>query len=251
MALVAKLVEATRAKQKLSHIGRDLDQLPASLSTTSFSRLQEASRDTAIATFTADRILPVLERKLAEQLDEATLRAGLDWELSETGRLINRLEAEMPEQQVAFKEFVRQLVEKGGRVTDPRARSCSQVDILRNQTEAALPLMEALGAAEAMSMFIQKQMPLDTAAIQSAIVSMRPLLREIGRLSVLAECLFALKEVSDADFEKWLEFLRSDAGGKYARAASAAMRDALLARAEVYTQVMLEVARRLKDRNEI
>ena len=56
--------------------------------------------------------------------------------------------------------------------------------------------------------------------IRRGVVSMRPLLREGAREGVLAGCLFAYRNVSDAEIEQWLEFLRSDSGGRYARASA-------------------------------
>jgi hypothetical protein len=91
---------------------------------------------------------------------------------------------------------------------------------------------------------------MDLEAIQAGIVVLRPMLREASRQSLLVQCLFELQDLTDGEFDKWLEFLRSEAGGKYARAESAAFRDALLARAEIFTRVLLEVARRIKVRNE-
>src|SRR5206468_3274161 len=45
MALVRQLVEATREREKLARLGKDLDEVPMPLPSASLSKLQEASRD--------------------------------------------------------------------------------------------------------------------------------------------------------------------------------------------------------------
>jgi len=215
-------------------------------------KLAAAIRATAVASFQPAPILASLERKLADSLDVATLRAGLQWERSDVGRKINRLqlEAEKPERRLAAKEFMREFTRKGGVTDDPRARACAQVDILSNGTDALLPIMEAFAAAGIMAVGTQQGQPLDMNQIERAVVAVRPLLREATRQIALATCLFELRDLTDGEFEQWLEFLRSDAGGRYERAATASARDALLARVEIFTRVLLDVTRQLKGRGE-
>jgi hypothetical protein len=49
---------------------------------------------------------------------------------------------------------------------------------------------------------------------------------------------------------QWLEFLRSDSGGRYARGFNDALRGALLEVTDVFTRTLLEVARQIKGRAE-
>jgi TPR repeat protein len=140
MALALQLTEALRSREKLARMQAENDQLPMDLASGASAQLLEAFRDVAQASFGPESLLPIYERKLAELLDPATLRAGIEWERSETGRRINELEIEKPKQRAAYKDFARQFLAKGGAGTnDPRGRACSQVDILRNRTEATLP----------------------------------------------------------------------------------------------------------------
>jgi hypothetical protein len=76
-------------------------------------------------------------------------------------------------------------------------------------------------------------------------VKARPML-QFARQAVLSLCLFAFKDLGDAEFEERLQFLRSDIGGRYSRAYNDALRDALLDVSEVFTRTLMEVARQLK-----
>ena len=214
-------------------------------------KLFQAIRVTAVASFRPDRILAFTERRLAETLDAATLQVGLQWERSDVGRHMHRLELETakPEQRTAINEFARELVSKGGRTNEPRARACAQVDTLANQTDAMLPFLEAVTAG-VMIGNAQQAPTTDLDGIRRAVVSARPLLREAARQTVLAQCLFTYRDLSDAEVEQWLEFLRSDSGGRYARGRNDALRDALLDVSEVFTRTLLEVARQIKGRGE-
>ena len=135
-------------------------------------------------------------------------------------------------------------------VNDGRARACAQADVLENNTEVMLPFLEAVATGGIMAALTQQGRPLDMKEIEHAIVKIRPLLRQSARQRTLAGCLFQSRELTDTELEQWVEILRGDAGGRYARGVNAAMRDALLARAEIFTRVMLEMARQLKGRAE-
>jgi hypothetical protein len=189
---------------------------------------------------------------VAETLDAETLQAGLQWEKSEVGPRINTFEVERPKRTDEYAEFARQFAGKGAVVNDPRARACSQADILQNKTEATLPLVEAVSAGVMMAVLAQQgAQSMDMGVVEKTVVAMRPMLREVSRQGVLTQCMFELEGLGDAEFDQWLQFLRSDAGGRYARGTSTALRDTLLARAEIFTHVMLEVARQLRIRKEI
>ena len=215
-------------------------------------KLGDAMRDTAIASFRSARILASFERGLSETLDSAALRAGLEWERSELGRTINRfaLEAAKPELRAARKEFVERFIRNGGATNDARARACAQKDILDNSTDAMLPLLEAFGAAGGMAAVAQQGQSLDFDAIQRLATALRPILRDMARQTLLAGCLFSFRRLGDAEFEKWLEFLRTDLGGRYARGVVTAQREALLEVAEVFTRTLVDVARQLKGAGE-
>ena len=209
----------------------------------------EAIRITLVASFRPDRITASTERRLAEGLDATTLHIGLEWERSDVKRHMHRLELEAskPEQRAAINEFGREIVSKGGRTNDPRARACAQADTLSNQTETLVPFLEAMTAG-VMIGNAQQAPALDMDGIRRAVVSVRPLLREVAREGVLAQCLFTYRDLSDAEVAQWLEFLRSDSGGRYARGFNDALRDALLDVTEVFTRTLLEVARQIKGR---
>lgn len=251
-ALAHEVIQVSLARDKWSNETLSQEMDDPRKSTNLSPQLVDAMRAAVQASFQPDAILASWERKLAETMDAATLQVGLQWERSDLGRHINRLEAEAkkPDQHAAYVESVRQLVSKGGTVNDARTRACAQVDILANQTDALLPVFEAISAVGVMALGAQQGQQVDKAAIEHAVVTARPLFRETARQVVLAGCLFELRELTDGEFEQWLAFLRSEAGGRYARGASAALRDALLARAEPFTRVMLEVARILRARGE-
>jgi hypothetical protein len=141
------------------------------------------------------------------------------------------------------------LVSNGGRTADPRARDCAQADTLSDRTDTIAPFMEALTAGAMIASAQQAPAP-DMDTIRSSVLTMRPMIHEMTRVAMLAACLFAFKDLTDAEFDDWLQFLRSDVGGRYARAYNDARRDAMLDVSEVFTRTMLEMARRLKTRNE-
>jgi hypothetical protein len=83
-------------------------------------------------------------------------------------------------------------------------------------------------------------------AIQRTIIRVRPAIHEAARETLLAQCLLSFKDLSEEEMEEWLRFLRSDAGGKYARGYNNALRDALLDVSEVFTRTLIEIARQIK-----
>ena len=254
-ALARDIIEATGAREMLSlTFAPDTfkERIATQRTDSKMSpKLREALEVTALASFRADRILASLERGLSGTLDSATLRAGLEWERSDLGRTITRLELEAakPELQAAKKEFVEQFVKRGGAANDARARACAQKDILDNSAEALLPFLEVVVAGGMMAS-TQAGQSLDLDAIQRLIAAIRPILRDTVRQATLADCLFSLRRLSDAEFDKWLEFLRTDLGGRYARGRNSALRDALLELADVFTRTLVDVARQLKGSGE-
>ena len=82
--------------------------------------------------------------------------------------------------------------------------------------------------------------------VQQLIVAIRPMLRDTARQSMLASCVFTLRSLNDAEFDQLLDFLRTDAGGRYARGSNLAMRRALLEVTEVFTRTLVDVARQLR-----
>jgi hypothetical protein len=201
---------------------------------------------TLVAAFTRDQVMDSFERRLAESVDTATLRVGLQWEGSDLARRMQRLEQQTstPEGQAAMEAFAREQASKGGRTDNPRARACAQADTLADKTESAVPMVEAMIAG----LMIGAQQPpvMDMDGIRRAVVGLRPLTREVAREVELIECLFTYRDLSDAEIEQWLEFLRSDSGGHFARGFNDALRDAMLDRAEVFTRTLTEVMRQMK-----
>ena len=110
-----------------------------------------------------------------------------------------------------------------------------------------LPVVEAVTAGVLIGSAQQAPAP-DIATIRRSIVSARPLLREGAREGALAECLFQYRTLSDAEIERWLDFLRSESGGRFARGFNQALKAALLDAAEVFTRTLLEVVREMKER---
>jgi TonB family protein len=224
-AVAHEIVDATGIRESLAlqySPERMREDMAASPTQSRLSpQLRDALRVTLVASLRADRVLASLERGLAEKLDSATLQTGLEWERSDLGSKINRLklEAERAELRAAKMEFVTQLVKKGGIPNDdPRARACAQKDVLDNSAESMLPFLEALAAAGGLVRSTQAGQSLDLDAIQRLVVAIRPTLRDTARQAVVADCMFSLPRLSDAEFDKWLEFLRTDLGGRYARA---------------------------------
>ena len=249
-ALVREITEATRAREILSYLPEafgDTNGVPKGDSKIS-PKLLEAFNVAAVASFRTDRLLSSLERRLAEMLDAATLRVGLQWERSELGRRISSLdlEAAKPAHNAEKRAFAAQFISKGGTADDTRGRACSQKVVLDNSADAMLALLQAVVAGVAMADSAQKGQLLDTDGIARAVVALRPLLRDTAHQAMLTACLYNYRELSDAEFDQWLEFLRTDSGGRYARGSNAAARDTLLEISEVFTRTMIDVARQLK-----
>ena len=249
-ALAREIVVASRASEKLSYLperfreGPDEQKGPSKLP----PALIDAIMVTGVASFRPDRILVSWERWLAEGLDAPTLRVGLQWERSDLGRRINRLEleAEAPEQYAAKREFTVQFAKRGATGDDSRGRACAQKDILDGSADAVLPFLEAVAAAGAMMASVHQAPSPDIAMVEQMIVAIRPMLRDTARQTLLADCAFTLRSLSDAEFDQLLDFLRTDGGGRYARGSSLAMRRALLEVAEVFTRTLVDVARQFK-----
>jgi hypothetical protein len=250
VALAHEIVEAVAFHERLSHFPEEVKEGLSERKSTLPPQMIDAIVKVAVASFPPEKIEASVERKLAETADARTLQVGLEWERSDIGRHINRLtlEAEKPEKRAALREFARQFTRTGATVNDARARACAQEDTLGNETDSRLPLLEALVAAGLMAAIVSKGQALDMDAISRLVITMRPFLREGARQGVLATCVFSLHDLSDEEFDRWLEFLRSDSGGRYARTVTAALRDALLGRTEIFTHTMIEVVRRLQER---
>src|SRR5262249_17594091 len=127
------------------------------------------------------------------------------------------------------------------------ARACAQADTLSDETDALLPFVEAMTAGVAIGN-AQQAPGGDIEAIRRNVVAARPLLREVAREGVLAERLFQYRELSDAEIEQWLAFLRSDVGGRYARGVNQAFKESLLDATELFTRTLSDVARLVKGR---
>src|SRR5438552_8066191 len=253
VALASQLIDALEFRKRLANLPEGFDQVdsPARIAKVS-PKLIEAIRLTAVASFRPEKLVKSLDKKLAQTLDTPTLQAGLDWERSDLGRRINalELEAERLEHRAAKKEFVQQFVAKGRAADDARGRACGEKLILDNSPDALLPLMEALAAAGAMAIAVQQEQPLDMRGIEGAMLIVRPTLRDVARQAMLAECLFSLQDLSDAEFERLLGFLHTESGGRYARGANAAQRDAFLDATEVFARTLIDVARKLRANRE-
>ena len=250
IALAHEILEAVAFRERLSHVPEDVKEGLSERKGKLSPKMVDAIVKVAVASFPPEKIVAFVERRLAETVDARTLLVGLEWERSDIGRHINRLtlEAEKPEKRAALLEFARQFIRTGATVNDARGRACAQADTLADETDSRLPLLEALVAAGMMSGIASKGQALDMDAISRLVIAMRPFLRESARQGVLATCLFSFHELSDEEFERWLEFLRSDSGGRYARTVAATLRDALLGRTEIFTHTMIEVARQLQER---
>lgn len=253
-ALAREIGEATGTREKLSYLPARFNEGAGEQTAASklAPKLREAIVATGLQSFRPDRIRVSWERWLAEALDAPTLRIGLRWERSELGRRVNRLEleAEAPEQYAAKKEFVVQFVKRGATADDSRGRACAQKDILDGSADTALPFLEALAATGAMVASVQQAPSPDMDMVERLVVALRPMLRDAARQASLAECLFTLRSLSDAEFDQVLDFLRTDAGGRYARGSNVAMRHALLEVTDVFTRTMVDVARQLKGGGE-
>jgi hypothetical protein len=105
--------------------------------------------------------------------------------------------------------------------------------------------MEAMAAGMTIGNSQQTPAP-NMDAIRRTVVGMRPLLHEVAREAVLAQCLFTHKDLSDAEIEEWLQFLRSDAAGDMPAATTTRCATPLLDVTEVFTRTLLQVARELK-----
>jgi hypothetical protein len=139
-------------------------------------KLLDAIGVTVLASYRADRIMASLERRLAAALDSATLRAGLEWERSEPGRMINRLEldASKPELQAIRKEFIERFIKKGGAADDVRGRECAQKAVLDNSVETVLPWLEAMLAAGILAASPQQPADLDADELLGSPPTMAP-----------------------------------------------------------------------------
>jgi hypothetical protein len=186
--------------------------------------------------------------KLASSLDAGTLEAGLQFERSSLGRRMSEvaLESEAPENREAYRAFVRQFIQRPVAPNEERARSCAQLDVLSNGSDAMLPFLETLVAAGIVAAASEQSQLVDMDKLGNVVAQAKPVLRDMARQAMLGSCVFAYRNVSDAEFEEFLAFLRKDSGGRYARGATAALRDTLLQRAEVFTRTLMQVLPHLK-----
>jgi hypothetical protein len=253
-ALAREIVEVSRFREIQTRSATELpDSMGGDTGNSKLSpKLRQAVSAALLASYRPERIVSSFERRLAETLDAATLQAGLEWERSELGRQIRRLEldASKPEARAARKDFVRQFMVKGAASPDVRGRSCAQKGIADNSVDTVFPVFEAIFVAALMADATQKGQPVEMDAIRRAVVALRPVMVGAVTQAVIADCLYAFGSLTDAQFDQWLAFLGTESGGRYARETSAALRGALLDLAEVFTRTLLDVTRRLRERGE-
>jgi hypothetical protein len=199
------------------------------------------------ASLRPDAMRARVEHGLAHRLDEESLRAGLQWESSALGRRVTGLQvaAGTPGQRDAMKSFVEQRMRAPGG-DDPRARTCMQVGALANLPDIIVQAGEAFGGVALAAMAIDKGQPIDMMSFGRAMGAMRPVLRMVAQEGAVLTCLFVVRDMNDTELEQWLAFLRSDAGGRYARGRTAAEVDALVERAGIMFRTMLQLAPRLR-----
>jgi len=248
-ALAHEIVEVTAARLKF-------EQWVKSIKTTDLTdaplpvpaKLKSALSASFVAAFSPDAVITLIEANLAGSLDAGTLGAGLGWEQSPVGRRMNELElgAYQPDREAARQELTRQYKSKGTLGDDDRARACAQADALGDQAESIVPFLEAYTAAGVLIAIELKGNPVDMETVQGVVARVRPVLREAARLMVMTSCLSDYRQLTDAEFEQWLGFLRSPDGGRYVRGSNAAMRQAMVARSAVMAQALLEAIRSYK-----
>jgi len=253
-ALVRELSEATSIRGKFARWvegseSTDFANGPLQIP----DKLKSAVRESFAAAFSADAVVDLFEAYLAESLDARTLRVGLDWELSPVGRRTNELDldADSRVKKAARQEFARQYRSKGTFGDDSRARACAQVDALSDQTESSVPFIEAIAATGVLVGIELKGNPADIDSVQGLLARMRPLFRETARLSTMSDCLVNYRDLTDAEFDQWLAFLRSTDGGNYQRAVNSAIRQAMVARSIVMTESLLEAVKQYKRETQI
>jgi TPR repeat protein len=253
--LARQVTDASGARETLVDAPEELDkQLAALVSKTPRNlspQFVKAMGITLTASFDHDQILASFERKLAETVDAETLRVGLQWEGSDVARHMQRLDREglTPEGRTAMQTYALGEISRGARTDNPRARACAQADTLADMTESLVPMFQAITAGVMIGGAQQQPAAMDMDGIRRAIVAARPVMREAAREAMLLRCIYVYRDLSDTEVEQWLEFLRSDSGGRYARGFNDAFRDAMLDRAEVFTRTLTEVARQIKGRS--
>ena len=188
-----------------------------------------------------------VERGLATGLDAELLRAGLEWERSPVGRRVTAagLAAQEPAQQAAMQSFLEQRLRKSPRLDDAQARSCGQIVALTDWSAVFLQSAEAFAGLVLLTVAIDKGQPIDMRSLGQGLSSVRPMLQSVSAQGALLACLFWVRDLDDADVEQWLAFLRTEAGGRYARGLGAAMAKAARERGGVMFASMRQLAPRL------
>ena len=247
--LARQIVEVSRwrehfAREALSSENEDASATFASLS----PQLRRAILAVMDASFVPEPAVVFFENKLAATLDTEILEAGLQWERSSVGLRMSALslENQAPGNRDAHREFIRQFLQKPVVRDEQRVRNCAQVDVLSNASEALLPFLETLVAAGAVAGATEQSQQVDMDKLAMVIAQAKPLLRDMARQAMLASCVFVYRNLSNAEFEEFLAFLRKDSGGRYARGSTAALRDTLLQRAEIFTRTLMQVLPQIK-----
>ena len=208
--------------------------------------------DATLEVFKASLRPAVMEARVAQQLavrlDEETLRAGLDWERSDLGRRVRTAWnlAEGPGQRADMKAYVEQHMRKGAMTDDVRARACAQIVALTDLADGMVSMFGSMAGAFIVGAAVAEGKPLDMMSLGKALGDVRGVLRMVTREGAVISCLFAFREVEDGELDRWLDFLRSDAGGRYARGKTAAEADVFNERGGIMFRTMLQLAPRLR-----
>lgn len=174
-----------------------------------------------------------LERRVAQRmhhdLSETVMTRALEWLRSEPGRKITRLEeqASTPQALQQMRTFAKQLQTQPP--SQERLQLARLIDRATGTTEMALEILETttFSIAAAVDATLPRDQRQGQDRLRIQIDRQRPKWRETLQEFVLASFLFTYQSLNNADLERYLEFLESDAGRDYSNVAGIALKEAL------------------------
>lgn len=212
-----------------------------------YNSLQRIVRDA----FNAERMQRNVTKRIERNLDTGIMRKTLNWLQSDLGKKVTRLEEAASTPQ-AFKEI--RALAKQLEITPPpqhRIELAQRLDSATSSTEFMVNILEstAMALVKALDAAQPTEQQVGEYELRREIGTRRPKMWETYRQVSTVSLLYTYKTLSDAELERYLDFLESKVGGDYQYVVSVAMREALLDASDDMTKAIVQVMTKINRKS--
>jgi hypothetical protein len=191
-------------------------------------------------------------KKLRTDLDPIAAKKSLEWLRTDLGRKITKLEENASTAQALreMEAYAKQI--KTSPPPPQRLALIHQVDFATHATETNIDILEAtaFSIAAAMDATLPQGQRQGQDRLRILMDRQRPKWREASQDATLVSLLYTYQTLTDAELERYVEFLETDIGREYNNAASTALKDALYLAIEETSRALADVMKRT-DRHRV